>query len=776
MELESKGPGVATLRRYAAVLVSGLLLVAPVAQAQNYEGYYGNTEWRDIGEDVKTVKYCPGNGSIAVGTRRNSDADQVLVTRVSDTGVTDNAGLNTWQQAYYVGGGKHSAGYGIIELAGGAGFAVTGSLRTDEGSYAFVMRLDCKGNPQWTTLLDNRDQTSRATGYDLIQSGSVMPSRAAAGGDIVMVGEEIQNGRTVGRIARVDLTGNVVWDHQYDGHEWPALQFRAVTENLANTGAWTDLVIAGTATSANGVRNALMFRATGAGAPVCSTTLGDEKEHRDFNGLTPLLGRNFLGETVLVGAATGFSEGAPSQPYLVRYSRASCSPKVQAVWNDREKASFTAYDVVEAATLDGLNGALAVVGTIGSSQGFVLAADPATLREYGALVQRRYGDNFRESLYAIDRKADRFIMAGATGADWAGEGDPQDLYLVQVDAALYTQCADQWYPQAVNVDLPPKDLWPQYERVEKFFAAQTPPDKASKWGYACELDPPEGCPGVIDNGTVMLGVHPTAYLNIECPAIPMSSGLYGTTLVGLRFLPTNGEASAPGTPCEGWGVANADPAAPVSGHTSRCNGTVNMVVNSFTTPASPPIDTANSVVTVANTFRVTHRFTPAPQTPYLYRVDVSIQNVSSKAIKDLRYTRGIDYDVPPNTFSEYITLAGSSPLLFAWNTNGFTSLDPLAIHPSSGAVTDSGPSDRGSHMDFRLGSLAVGATRSFVTYYGAAPTERDALNALGLVNAGLYSLGQANWDGSSPWNAPLPGIDGRDNGRPGTFMYGLQTR
>src|SRR5688572_27043195 len=171
MELESKGPGVATLRRYAAVLVSGLLLAAPVAQAQNYEGYYGNTEWRDVGEDVKTVKYCPGNGSIAVGTRRNSDADQVLVTRVSDTGVTDNAGLNTWQQAYYVGGGKHSAGYGIIELAGGAGFAVTGSLRTDEGSYAFVMRLDCKGNPQWTTLLDNRDQTSRATGYDLIQSG-----------------------------------------------------------------------------------------------------------------------------------------------------------------------------------------------------------------------------------------------------------------------------------------------------------------------------------------------------------------------------------------------------------------------------------------------------------------------------------------------------------------------------------------------------------------------------------------------------------------------------
>lgn len=775
MELERKERRAAASWRYAAALVTGLWLAAPAAQAQNFEAYYGNTAWRDAGEDVKTVKSCPGNGSVAVGTRRNADADQVLITRLSDTGVSDNPSLNTWQQAYYIGGSKHSAGYGIIELAGGAGFAVTGSMRTDAGSYAFVMRVDCRGTPLWTTVLDNRDASGRATGYDLIQSGALMPSRASAG-DIVMVGEEIQGGRTAGRIARVDLGGNVVWDQRYDGHEWPSLQFRAVTENLANTGAWTDLVIAGTASSANGVRNALMFRTDGAGNPVCSTTLGDDREHRDFHGLTPLLGRNFLGDTVVVGAATGFSEGAPSQPYLVRYPRTSCNPQVQSLWSDRDKASFAAYDVVEAATLDGLNGALAVTGSIAGDQGFVLAADPANLREYGALTQRRYGDGKRESLYAIDRKGDRFVMAGATGTDWDGSGDPQDLYIVQVDAALHTQCADLWYPHAVNLDLPPKELRPEYQRVDKSFATQSPQDKASDWKYACELDPPQGCPGVIDNGTVMLGVHPTAYLNIECPAIPVSSGVPGTSLVGLRLMSTNGEASAPGAPCEGWGVANADPAVPVNGRTSRCGGTVNMVVNSFATPASPPIDTATSVVTVGGLLEVTHRFTPAAQTPYLYRIEVAIRNLGRDPIKDLRYTRGIDYDVPPRTFSEYITLAGSSPLLFAWNTNGFTSLDPLAAHPSSGAVSDSGPGDLGSHMDFRLGSLAPGATRSFVTYYGAAPTERDALTALGLVGAGLYSLGQANWDGISPWTAPLPGLDGRNNGRPGTFMYGLQTR
>ena len=31
-----------------------------------------------------------------------------------------------------------------------------------------------------------------------------------------------------------------------------------------------------------------------------------------------------------------------------------------------------------------------------------------------------------------------------------------------------------------------------------------------------------------------------------------------TTAVGLRYIPTNGEATAPGCLCEGWGVANAD--------------------------------------------------------------------------------------------------------------------------------------------------------------------------------------------------------------------------
>ncbi|QQP96636.1 hypothetical protein [Lysobacter enzymogenes] len=764
-------------RRFAAALTAGLLLAAPLAQAQNFETYYGRPDWRDSGEDVKSVNQCPGGGSVTVATRRNGSSDQVLITRMDDNGVSDGAAPGTWQRAYLIAGAKFSSGLGIVELSERRGFAVTGSVRGSNGSSRiYVMNVDCAGNMVWTTVLENGDGNTLATGYDLIQSGALTSS---ANGDIVVVGDEILlgQGRTYGRIVRLGLGGNVIWDQRYDGREWPVLQFRAVTENLAATGAFTDLVVAGGA-SATSTRKALMLRTDANGAPVCATTLGDEREHRDFFGLTALLSRGYNGDSVLVGEARGPSEGALPRPYLARFGRGSCEPKAQADWYEPDKGGFSAFDVVEARDIDGNDGALAVAGTLYGTRGFSFAANPADLRQYAAgPLGRLYGDPVRknEAIYAIDRKGDRFVLAGYTGIDRDGSGDPQDVYFVQSDPVLKTDCTEDWKPEGVGVDLPYKETRPDPKRIDKWSAASTEWIAASDWKYACERDPPNGCPGVIDNGTVRLGVHAAGYLNIECPAIGMSMGLNGTTLVGLRLMSTNGEASAPGAPCEGWGVANADSAAPITAYASRCGSSANVVAAPLTLPTSGPMDRATSSVTVGSTFRVVHRFTPST-TPFLYRVDVAIQNIGRTTVKDLRYTRGIDYDVPPMTFSEYITLAGSSPLLVGWNNNGFTSLDPLAVHPTTGAMTDNGPGDLGSHMDFRLGSLAPGATRTLVTYYGAAPTEKQALNALATVGAGLYSLGQPNYLNGSLWTAPIAGPDGPLLGIPNTFMYGLQTK
>ncbi len=52
---------------------------------------------------------------------------------------------------------------------------------------------------------------------------------------------------------------------------------------------------------------------------------------------------------------------------------------------------------------------------------------------------------------------------------------------------------------------------------------------------------------IISNGLIQLGVNEQGHLNV--PGGTRSSGS-GTTYVGLRFLPTNAEAIAPGCLCE----------------------------------------------------------------------------------------------------------------------------------------------------------------------------------------------------------------------------------
>lgn len=287
-------------------------------------------------------------------------------------------------------------------------------------------------------------------------------------------------------------------------------------------------------------------------------------------------------------------------------------------------------------------------------------------------------------------------------------------------------------------------------------------------------NPPPTCPGVIDNGTVRLGVANAGHLTVTCATSTVSSGTAGTTNVGLRFIPTNAEAAAPGTPCEGWGVASAD--LGITGHTSAGCGAANITVESFTSTTT----TALSVVRVGTTFRVTHRYVPSPATPFLYQVDVLIENIGSAPVTDLRYTRGIDYDVLPNTFSEFISFAGATaPSVLGVASNGFTSLDPLAVHPilpSIPTFTDLGPGDLGSHFDFQLGALAPGRVRSFRMYYGAAGSEPAALGALAAAGVGTYSLGQGNWNGVgnplAATGAPT-GTFGATSGQPTTFMFGF---
>jgi hypothetical protein len=273
---------------------------------------------------------------------------------------------------------------------------------------------------------------------------------------------------------------------------------------------------------------------------------------------------------------------------------------------------------------------------------------------------------------------------------------------------------------------------------------------------AASFNLPPTTPGVISNGTVWFGIKPFGNLNVPNGG-PPSSGTATTTL-GLRYLATNADAMSPGCPCEGWGVADA--VTGVTGFANASTGTANIVGETFTTTHTQVL----SVVRIGSTFRVTHDFHPSAITPFLFEVVVTIENISASPVADLRYRRVMDWDVEPTAFNEYVTIQGkaTTPTLAFVSDNGFAAADPLSGRGQilfTGDAIDSGPTDHGTLFDFAFGTLAVGETKTFKLYYGAAGNEADALGALRAIGAEVYSLGE-------------PGSD-RLGGTPNTFMIGF---
>jgi PKD repeat protein len=173
-------------------------------------------------------------------------------------------------------------------------------------------------------------------------------------------------------------------------------------------------------------------------------------------------------------------------------------------------------------------------------------------------------------------------------------------------------------------------------------------------------------------------------------------------------------------------------------------------------------------VTAFSRLKVTHDFHPTTLTSYLYEVDVTIENISTTDVSDLRYTRTMDWDTDPTPFSEYVTIGGvgsvGSALLYA-DDNGFANPNPLLTRfGTAGNQSDNGPSDHGAHFDYGFGALAAGATQTFKIYYGAAPSEAAAGAALLAVGAQAFSYGQSS--GTDDLGNPS-----QISGAPVTFIF-----
>jgi hypothetical protein len=289
---------------------------------------------------------------------------------------------------------------------------------------------------------------------------------------------------------------------------------------------------------------------------------------------------------------------------------------------------------------------------------------------------------------------------------------------------------------------------------------QAPPAAAPALGGDADKRPPgqAGNCVVINNKTVALGINDEAQL--ICEADPRQ----GT--VGDMLLSTRNDGLRAGCLCEGWGAANTTPAS--NFFTARANtaaGVVNVTRESFTSDGRQ----ARSVTRIdPHKLRVTHVFRPSKETRFLYEIKVTLRNIGKQDIRDLRYTRTMDWDIEPTAFSEFVTLianpARPRPVVYTDN-NGFYDSDPLGARvPLDPAALnqdfiDLGPQDHGANFDLRFDrhKLKPGGSKSFEIYYGAAPTERQAQRAVSAVEAEACSFGQPN--------------GGQRTGQPNTFIF-----
>jgi len=255
---------------------------------------------------------------------------------------------------------------------------------------------------------------------------------------------------------------------------------------------------------------------------------------------------------------------------------------------------------------------------------------------------------------------------------------------------------------------------------------------------------------VISNSVVALGVNPVGSL--------VDTGAD----IGLTFLPTDGEALAPGCACEAWGVA--DVTSGYTGSAGESNGnTPNLSVVSFSSTATSAV----SVVSVGGVFEVTHDFHPSLSSN-LFEVTVTILNTTNVTVNP-RYRRAMDWDVPPTEFDEYVTInRGSAANLLFSSDNGFATGNPLAgpswviSNTVNKSVVENGPADHGAVFDFGFAPLAPGSNITFNIYYGAAANKAQAIAAVKRVGGEVFSFGQP----SSP--------GGKSLGTPNTFIFAFQ--
>ena len=221
------------------------------------------------------------------------------------------------------------------------------------------------------------------------------------------------------------------------------------------------------------------------------------------------------------------------------------------------------------------------------------------------------------------------------------------------------------------------------------------------------------------------------------------------------------DATTPGCLCEGWGAGFIDRVGMRShGRANQSVGGVhNIEVKSFVSDETSITSTVWIKDSVGQAvLEVTHRFGPAAKVPgALFQALVTMTNISGDTLKDVRYNRTLDWDIPPTEFNEYVSIKGAAasvaspdtPKILYSGDNGFMRPDPFNSSWNYGSylnadVNRGGPTDHGYTATFSLGELLCGEAHTFMIYYGAAADRPTMEAAFATEDIPLYSIGESS--------------------------------
>lgn len=450
--------------------------------AQPWERAYGPQFSFDEGHRrVTPVARCPGRGYIAIGTRDLGAISQVYLVR------TNNAGATLWENYFDVGAdGEPDQGFSLVELRDGSGFATTGSSQRGGVEQVHALKVDCGGNLVRSFIYPAPISifVIRSVGHD-IREATVGNGTTTQPGDLLIAGDLDFGGQEDGLLMRITAGFNLVWNIHYD--TGVTERFNGLTEARANVTGGGDVIAVGESRNPLGLPSqALAIRVDGnsglmTGGFHCMATYGDVVGDENLQSVIEMRLTPSTGNLTMAGLSN--SPGQRDDVYLVQTGPNPCVLLNQTT-SGNSGGAFEDYatDLIEVLaqvdpTLGVPLGSLALTGyaetanSIGDA--FLMFADPILLTPIAAF---RYGDHrgavdFGTSLAQLPNspfpptQPRGFIIAGTTFTDWAGAGDPEDLYLVQPNNAAKTGCEEKWKPESQEWPWEVRRPGPRYFRL-----------------------------------------------------------------------------------------------------------------------------------------------------------------------------------------------------------------------------------------------------------------------------------------------------------------------